>query len=285
VHFDLQLISWQALGWKSLAVNLSDLAAMGATPAWGFVTLALRGDTRVQDVLDLYGGMAALGERSGCTIAGGDTAGTPGSQTIGVTVLGTVAADDAMTLLRRDAGRPGDAVAVTGTLGGSAAGLYALQHPDVATPAQREVLGAVHLRPQPQLAAGATLRTVGVRCAMDLSDGLLADTGKLCAASGTGAVLHQDLLPVHPVARDAFPAQALSWAASGGEDYQLLFAAPKSVMQEALAALQAQCIQVTEIGELNDDRGRVRLLDGDGREVHYESGGWDHFGGGSSDRR
>jgi thiamine-monophosphate kinase len=277
VHFDLALTSWEDLGWKALAVNLSDLAAMGATPSWALVSLALPPDIEVQGVEALYRGLAQMAEEAGCRVVGGDTVGARQELVLGVTALGSVPAGEGETLLRRDRARAGDRIAVTGTLGGSAAGLYALRHPRSATPETRAALGAVHRRPQPQIAAGRRLRVAGVRCAMDVSDGLLADVGKLCAASGAGARLSASRLPLHPFLRTAYPERALEWAATGGEDYQLLFTAPPETMARALEDLAGAGIPAAEIGTVTGRPGEVRLLDGAGRDVPLARAGWDHF--------
>lgn len=276
VHFDLALTSWQDLGWKALAVNLSDIGAMGATPTWALVSLGLRPDIRVEDVEALYEGMKELAEPAGCAVVGGDTVAAPRDVVISVTALGAVPADERETLLRRGGGRAGDVVAVTGVLGGSAAGLFALQHPDSAPAMAREVLAREHCRPQPQLEAGTVLRAVGVRCAMDVSDGLVADLEKLCTASRVGAQVEAERLPLHPDAVTAYPTRALEWAARGGEDYQLLFCAPQPVMQRALGELTRRGIRGTQIGRLVEGAG-VRLVDAGGRDVRLASSGWDHF--------
>ena len=285
VHFDLRLTGWRDLGWKALAVNLSDLAAMGAAPAWALVSIGLRPEIAVDDVLAFYEGMAALAAEAGGAIAGGDTVSVPRDVVIDVSVLGTVPAGEAETLLRRDRGAPGDRLAVTGVLGASAAGLYALQHPGTAPERLVAPLVEAHRRPQPQLRAGQALRAAGVRCAMDVSDGLLADLEKLCIASGTGAVVRAPDLPLHPAARGAFPAHALDWATGGGEDYQLLFAAPAVTMRNALERLARQGIPAREIGQLlpPGQPARLRLVDERGDDVPVALRGWDHFGNPSHD--
>jgi thiamine-monophosphate kinase len=291
IHFDLALTGWRDLGWKALAVNLSDLAAMGARPSCALVCLALRPDADVEDVLDFYRGMRDLAGRSGCVIAGGDTVRARHEQVINVTVIGALPAAEAHTALRRDAGQPGDQVAVTGYLGASAAGLWLLQHassaPGKARTTSGDALVEAHRRPRPQLLAGEIVRRAGVRCAMDISDGLLGDLGKICAAAGTGAVVRADQLPVHPAAVDAFPDLALEWAAAGGEDYELLFTAPPATMALAVDRLHTAGIRGTVIGELCATGG-VRLVDAGGADVLLTLGGWDHFaaaGDGSTERQ
>jgi thiamine-monophosphate kinase len=277
VHFDLALTGWYDLGWKALAVNLSDVAAMGARAARAFVSIGLRSDETVAGVLDLYRGMRDLAGRSGCAIAGGDTVSVREARVINITVLGDVPAGEEQTLLRRDRGRVGDLIGVTGTLGGSAAGLFALQHSESCTAAQCEVLAAVHRRPEPRLIAGDVLRRAGVRCAMDVSDGLMADLGRVCAASRVTAVVRAAALPVHPVAAAAYPDRALAWAAGGGEDYELLFAVSPRAAAGAFEALRAAGVQASEIGTLVDGGGPPRLVDDTGRAVPLLQRGWDHF--------
>jgi thiamine-monophosphate kinase len=278
IHFDLGLTTWRDLGWKALAVNLSDIAAMGAKPACALVCVALRPETPLEDALDFYRGMRDLACQSGCTIAGGDTVRAGHEAVINVTVIGTLPADEARTALRRDAGQAGDQVAITGHVGASAAGLWLLQHAAKGTaPAiAGDPLVDAHRRPLPQLLAGEVVRRAGVRCAMDVSDGLLADLGKICTAAGTGAVVRANLLPLHPAATQAFPEQALEWAATGGEDYELLFAAPPTVMARALDRLNAAGVKGTVIGELDVSEG-VRLVDASGAAVRLTFQGWDHF--------
>jgi thiamine-monophosphate kinase len=277
VHFDLDFTGWEDLGWKALAVNLSDLAAMGAAPAWALVTLVLRPTTPIDGVEALYRGLAALARETGCRIVGGDTVSTRHETVVGVTVLGSVPSGLGETLLRRDRGQTGDLLAVTGTLGASAAGLHTLRHPGATPPAVAATLAAAHRRPRPQLAAGTILRQAGVRCAMDVSDGLLADVAKLCAASGVGAIVRAADLPIDPGAREVDPTRALAWAAGGGEDYQLVFAAPAPIMARARLALAGAGLTATEIGELTGPPDAVRLLDPHGQVCSLPSLGWDHF--------
>jgi thiamine-monophosphate kinase len=208
-----------------------------------------------------------------------------------------VPAVEAATVLRRDTGHEGDVLAVTGTLGASAGGLRVLQRglmrpahapagadaPPGATLhsaadlADLQALVEAHRRPVPQLAAGHAFRRAGVRCAMDVSDGLLADLGKLCDASGCGAEVRVDRLPVPAALSRVFGAEALALAAGGGEDYELLCAAPAETMAAARAALAAIGVPCTEIGRLTEGR-EIRAIDATGRDVHLADAGWDHFG-------
>lgn len=274
IHFDLSYTPWRALGWKSLAVNLSDIAAMGAQPEWAFISIGLKPDTAVADVADLYAGMRDLADRSGCHIVGGDTVSVRSDMVVNVVVLGSVPAVEAETILRRDRGRVGDVVGVTGTLGAAAAGLHVLQ---TSPPNPSPVFTQAHLHPEPRLQAGQLLRKAGVQCAMDLSDGLIADLGKLCERSGCGAEIQADRLPAHPSLTAQFPDHAMEWAAGGGEDYELLFTAPSEVFARAERALRTASVPVTAVGRLTDEGG-VRLVDMTGKPVDLTRRGWDHFG-------
>lgn len=278
VHFDLAFTSWHDLGWKALAVNLSDVAAMGAAPLLALVSLGLRQDNAAGDVIAFYDGMRLLASQSGCAIAGGDTVAVGSDIVINVVALGTAGADETETLLRRDLGRPGDLVAVTGALGASAAGLRLLRQGASNSPT--DPLTTAHLRPVPRLGAGQALRRAGVRCAMDLSDGLLTDLDKLCAASACAAELDAPAVPIHSGALALLPDVALDLALGGGEDYELLCAAPPGVIALAQTLLADLGLPLTVVGRLVPGSG-VRLLDARGRERTAPPPGWDHFASGA----
>jgi thiamine-monophosphate kinase len=194
---------------------------------------------------------------------------------IAVTVIGRALGEG---LLRRSAAAPGDRVAVTGYLGAAAAGLGLLRG-DIRLPSgSGEPLRRAHLQPQPRIAEGQALVRGGVRAAIDISDGLVADLSHVCAASRVGANVHVDAVPVHPHAREALGQRALELALSGGEDYELLFTAPDRVVREAARLLGEGC-PVTVIGEVTEGT-KVGLLAGDGRPYYIDGPGWDHFGKG-----
>ena len=222
-HFTLETTGWNDLGWKALATNLSDVAAMGAAPGLAVVTLGLPPDTRVEDIDALYDGMLEAAETFGATVAGGDVVASP---TLFITVALSGALPGAPML--RSSASPGDLIGVTGSLGASAAGLAALQGASAA--AGTAALKAAHRRPWPRVREGMVLAALGVRCAMDITDGLVVDLSKLCTASGCGARLEAACVPLHPAALAAFPGEALAMALNGGEDYELLFAAPPRLM-------------------------------------------------------
>ena len=276
VHFRLDIISWRDLGWKVIAINLSDIAAMGGIPRYAVVSMCLTADTDVESVAELYRGMADICGKYGCKVIGGDTVSGP-ALVLTVTLIGQASGGGPHpdNVLNRCSGRPGQKIAVTGNLGSSGAGLKLLLDASETEPALSKGLAGSHNRPVPRLAEGRFLLSKGVRAAMDLSDGLMADLPKLCSASGVSARINIDCIPIHPYVKSAFGDQALELALSGGEDYELLFAADEAVLE----GVKRECTTpITVIGELlAGDPGEVTLVDGQGREVPRTKGGWEHF--------
>ena len=275
VHFRTRTTSWGDLGWKALAQNVSDVAAMGAQPRRAFVTLGLRPDTPVADLEALYLGLRELADRYGLAIVGGDTVSSP-VLIISVSVVGELVGAG----LRRGAGRTGDLLAVTGTLGGSRAGLDILEAggpaPDDADAVE---LATVHRRPIPRVAEALALTSAGVRCGMDLSDGLLGDAGKLAYASGLAATLHLDDLPVHPSLGRRAGEQGREQALGGGEDFELLVAGPAAAIERARRALvESGLAPLTVVGRFHaGSPGQVRVIGSDGADRPALTTSWDHF--------
>ncbi|OOG47482.1 thiamine-phosphate kinase [Rhodanobacter sp. C06] len=258
------------VGWKALAVNLSDLAAMGATPAWALLALTLpRPDAAFID--GLADGFAQLARLHRLALVGGDT--TRGPLTLSVAVHGFVPPGQALT---RAGARAGDAVLVTGTLGDAAAGLRCLQpHMDVQT-SLRDALVERLNRPVPRLAAGLALRGRASAC-IDVSDGLLADLGHLCIASGVGAEIDAALLPRSSALLGLFDeAAARDFALAGGDDYELCFSVPAARVAEVQADLARLGCGATRIGRIVAGDG-VRVRDADGSRLEPGRQGWDHF--------
>ena len=270
VHFLHDAQSWADLGWKALAVNISDIAAMGGLPRHALVTLGLTPDTQVDDVKSMYEGMLDCCREYGCTIAGGDIVRSPVTF-VTVSVVGSAPGP----LLTRTAARPGDVVALTGPLGSSAGGLrMRLDNLSLDYEVAKR-LAQAHDRPVPRVQEGQILVREGVRAAMDVSDGLVDDLGKLAAASGVGAVVCASSVNVHDNLKTAFPEDYLSLALNGGEDYELLFTAGEEVMGSTLAALGPSA---AAIGRIVAGRpGEVRVLDENGAELEISRRGWDHF--------
>ena len=274
VHFDLRYINWTDLGWKALATNISDIAAMGCAPSYATVTLGLRGDIPVDGLTEMYLGMMELTAEYGGAVIGGDIV-KSSVFFISVSLEGIAEGNDDSALMLRDKAQVGDLIAVTGTLGASAAGLQLLMEGADASGLQSyEFLTQAHNRPNPRVTEGESLVSVGVRCAMDVSDGLVDDLGKLCRAASVGARVHATQIPVDDRLRATFPTTWLSLALGGGEDYELLFAASSEVMRRARESID---IPIAVIGEIVEAGEGVKVLDDHGEALEVATGGWDHF--------
>ena len=273
IHFSLGTTSWEDLGWKSLAVNVSDIAAMGGLPRYALVSLGLPGDIEVEDVLALYRGMIGLAEEFELRIIGGDTVSAP-QVVINVTVLGSTGSQDGR-ILTRSAARPGDRVAVTGTLGAAAAGVEMLAKHTSFEPGAAASLREAWLRPRPRVAEGRLLVEQGVKAAIDVSDGLVADLNHVCRESRVGARVEVERVPVSPAVAECFGDRALELALAGGEDYELLFTAAADHIDRVRTAASTP---VTVVGEITAEGiGVTTLGDSRGDPFSLPGTGWDHF--------
>ncbi len=277
-HFTKATTPWADLGWKSLASNISDVAAMGGLPLYALITLGLPSETEVADIKELYRGMLEISNSYGVALVGGDMVRSP---VVFITV-GLTGYHPANPMLRTT-GKAEDQVGVTGPLGGSGGGLKLMLDPahavqgvtsDAISSEAAEYLKLCHRRPYPAVDEGRLLSVAGVATAMDVSDGLADDLSKLCLASGLSARLYSDQIPLHPLLKEAFPERALDLALYGGEDYLLLFTASAELMGRVIPQLN----QGSVVGELvPGEPGRVVIVDGAGRETVAGRGGWDHF--------
>jgi thiamine-monophosphate kinase len=260
-----------ALGHKALAVNLSDLAAMGARPL-GF-TLALALPQADNDWLARFAqGLFALADAHACPLVGGDT--TRGPLNICITVFGELRPGHA---LRRDAARVGDELYLSGRTGEARLALEHLRGTDWAAAGQGAELRARLERPTPRNALGQALAAVaGVHAAIDLSDGLAGDLGHILQASGVGAEIDLPALPVAPALRALPEAQRLECLLAGGDDYELLFTGAPEARDAIAAASTGSGTPVTRIGRITPARG-WRLLDAAGRTLPFAARGFDHF--------
>jgi thiamine-monophosphate kinase len=283
VHFRLDWTDWESLGHKSLAVNVSDLAAMGAIPKLALISLGLDGTERLGDLQAFYRGAGALARRHDMVIAGGDIVRSPRGLIVHVTALGETRSRRVLT---RSGANPGDLIGVTGTLGASAAGLRLLGL-DAEDPRRRAATSAQlvesHLRPEPRVGLGAALLENGATSAMDLSDGLLGDLPKITAASGVSARLDEGSIPVAAAVRALFSDEWLDLALRGGEDYELLFTAPVGSWNAIDIEARKTGGTVTAIGEVvagGSDLQSIELVGGDGLPRTISLGAFDHFGEG-----
>jgi thiamine-monophosphate kinase len=264
----------ETVGRKLLRVNLSDLAAMGAAPLGYLMTTALPRGTPDAWLAGFAAGLAQDQAEFGLSVLGGDTVSTPGPIALSLTILGTVASGAA---LRRVGARPGDGVWVSGSIGDGALGLRVLQGrlpPDAAGHLARR-----YRLPEPRLALGGALAGLA-RAAMDVSDGLAQDLGHLCRAAGCGAVIRAAEVPLSPAARAALAEDPglLPLVLAGGDDYELLFAAPPGADSAVLARAAAAGVAVTRIGEFVEGPAEVAVQGPDGAPMPpLPRGGWSHF--------
>jgi thiamine-monophosphate kinase len=279
VHFLRHEISPHQLGRRALAINLSDIAAMGGRPQLALASLALPADTEVTWMEDLYRGLREEADRYGTAVVGGNIARSPGGVFIDVCVLGRVRREH---LLLRSGARPGDRVLITGQLGQAGAGLKLLLDPDLRVEASdRDVLLTHLLTPTPRVTeAAAIARSERATAMIDISDGLSSDVGHICERSQVGVRIWAERLPISAAVRhvaDLTTTPPWQLALAGGEDYELCFTAPPDAVEELIAAVAETGTRVTAIGEILPAEQDRRLVLPHDREVRLEPSGWQHF--------
>jgi thiamine-monophosphate kinase len=266
------------IAWRALAVNVSDLAGKGAIPIGYLMALALPEAPSRAWMSRFASGLAQAQSAFGCHLIGGDTDRRPGPLSISITAFGSVPAG---RMVRRGTARAGDRLFVTGRLGDAALGLALLKDPGLAKQAGgTDTAAAIQrfVRPQPRLTIGPLL-LAHASAAMDLSDGLMKDCGRMCAASGVAARLDAAFLPLSP-AMQALVAQDERWlatAAAGGDDYEILMAIPVVNVAAFTKAAAALDFSVTRIGEVTGSGHGAQLVRTDGSEVVLDRTGWEHF--------
>jgi thiamine-monophosphate kinase len=281
VHFDLAFSTPADVGFKSLAVNVSDVAAMGGTPRLALLSLILPDWLTIGDIESLLDGFAEMAQHANVALAGGNITRSPGPLIVDVSVAGSVRP---RRVLSRGGGRPGDGLYVTGIVGAAAAGLGWLRDNKdrgASAPADPDLAACVerYRRPMPRLRLGSVLgRTRTAGSCMDLSDGLADAVRQVAEASGTGAAIDAAALPLSPSASRWFTAHGIDpvrAALAGGDDYELLFSvSPRRRGRLRTAIQQARGLEVTRIGELTPSREVVLRRDG-GSEPLPE--GFTHF--------
>lgn len=298
VHFDRRLITPWQLGWKALAVNVSDIAAMGGVPLYALVSIGLNESVDDAYVDAVYDGMLAVAERFGVEIVGGDTVKSPHAIVIDVAIMGQ--ADSPVT---RAGARPGDLVAVTGPLGASAAGLAWLLHSfssgegggaEGSHPSCEGVPQAVgahsswaqeliraHLEPMPRVPEGRALAASGaVTAMMDISDGLANEVNHIAEESGVGAVVFAAQIPISDAtaaAGRALGRDPLHWALFGGEDYELVFTFKRDQTEAACRCLASVGGRLHVVGEIVPSERGVKLVAASGETTDLSPAGYDHF--------
>ncbi len=275
VDFQRKSTTPHRLGAKSIAVNLSDLAAMGAQPRFFTVSLAIPSGISERWITEFYDGLTKLGRSKGAQLIGGDLSRSESGILISIAALGESLN---RKVLYRSGGRPGDLLYVTGILGRSAAGLKLLQsgvtHPR--SRPQREAV-RIHQMPEPRCESAVWLAQCGlVNCMMDLSDGLSMDLPRMCAASGVGAEIQQTGLPLFPESR-RWGCNPTELALHGGEDYELLFAVPESKSLLLRKNYPSKLPRITQIGKMTRDAGGIWIKGPAGGSRQLLELGYDHF--------
>jgi len=292
VHFDLLTTPLKHLGSKAISVNVSDICAMNALPRYALISLAVPASFPITVIEELYAGISDAAQKYGLAIAGGDTSSSRSGLVISVTMVGEVAPE---RVTHRSGAKAGDLICVTGTLGGAAAGLkllmrekeIMLNHLENNEPYAKSAIGELQeyseaIRAQLLPVARIDIvrffheQNIHPSSMIDISDGLSPDLQHLCRHSKTGALLHEKLLPIHENTRriaDELQDDALTWALTGGEDYQLLFTLAKESYQ-SIASNRA----ISVIGEMTEPELGITLEDTFGMNIPLESiRGFDHF--------
>ncbi len=269
VHFPLDSPA-RLVAQRALAVNLSDMAAMGATPRWFQLALTMP-EANQHWLAEFSAGLNAMACQFNCALVGGDT--TRGPLTISITLMGTVPSGQA---LKRSGAKPGDTVYVTGCLGDGAGALALLESKLSPRVEDGDYLKERFWRPQARVAEGLAIRHFA-SAAIDISDGLLADLGHIVKASKVGAVVGVDNLPLsHALCRSADPERRLNWALSGGDDYELCFTVPADKLAKCQRLIDEGELTATPIGQIIEGQG-VRCVDKQGIPFEICDPGYQHF--------
>ena len=300
VDFDLAYSSYEQIGYKALAANLSDIAAMGGSARFFLVSLAVPSSTPVQAVDRIYGGMRRLAKRFDVALIGGDTSSSTHGIFLNLMVVGEI---EPSRLVRRSGARVGDRIFVTGSLGSSRAGLEILRsqakwhklqvtghRPHVKTKitgklatldVQRATLVKHHLYPTPRLREGGLIAARGFATAMmDLSDGLASDLHRICESSRVGALIDLASLPVssslekYARQRQKLPSE---YALAGGEDFELLFTVPPAWSKKLVQLQKRERIKITQIGQIRPRHEKILLVAPDGKTTTLTAKGYEHF--------
>lgn len=274
IHFNLKWTSLYGLGYKTLAVNLSDLAAMGGRPAYLILSLGIPVDFKAEDVEEFYRGIRALASQSGVALVGGDT-----SASKRFFISACVVGHSPHRPVTRGGGKVGDELYVTGTLGDSALGLKLLKQRGArAGDKNHAYLISRHCFPTARLKAGITLARERLAKAMiDVSDGLLQDLTHLCKASGVGAVVWEDALPLSGAYRTVAGKRGPLYALTGGEDYELLFCLRRRDRGRLEKIRRRLGVGMARIGACVPSREGIRVIDRQGKPRSISISGYDHF--------
>lgn len=274
IHFDLKYFSPEILGEKAIAVNLSDIAAMGGAPLYILISLGIPVSTRVKFIEKLYEGFESMADKYSCSIIGGDISSSYSGLIINITIIGDVKKN---AYTSRAGARIKDKIFLTGTVGDSAAGLELLKRGKKI----KNKLTEKHLSPKPRLKEGKILaEETGVSSMIDISDGLFSDLKRICEESKCGAKIYMDKIPISrslhqwekPINNDIF-----DYALYGGEDYELLFTVGEKKIKNLQKRWQKMKIPITCIGEISSKKNSITLVYPGGKEKPIFKTGYDHF--------
>ncbi|MBI5555374.1 MAG: thiamine-phosphate kinase [Elusimicrobia bacterium] len=273
IHFSLKYEGFFDIGWKALAVNISDVASMGATPTWGVISVGVPVGIPVDSVDKLAQGVAILARKHRIGIIGGDTVKSPDRLVVNIALLGDAAEKD---IIYRQGAQPGEALFVTGRIGEAAAGLEIIRggQRSAVSGQQKNKKYLIHryLRPEPRIKESILIVKNQLASSMiDISDGLHLSVKLLCAQSKVGANIYLNKIPLNNQLSTINYQQALQWALSGGEDYELLFTVPRQKVKKALELFPHGWIGKVTTGSA------IKILDQSGREITTRNTGYEHF--------
>ena len=266
IHFSKQTASFEDIGWKAIARNLSDVAAMGAIPSYFLISLGITKKMNINQVIQIYKGMRILAKKYKVNLVGGDSS-ISSKLFISITMNGIL---KALPLLRTKA-RINDLICITGNLGGSAAGLLTLKK-DYSV---KNSLTKIHLRPNPRIIEANKLAKIGVHSAIDISDGLLIDLQKLVIASNVSAEIDLNSIPINNLVKKLFPKISLDLALTGGEDYELIFTCPPNLINTVDKILASKFSVIGKIRQKNKTPIRILQNGVDAKNIKIQ--GWDPF--------
>jgi thiamine-monophosphate kinase len=278
VHFRSADERWYDIGWKCAVSNLSDIAAMGGIPDHALVTLGVPPGASVDTYLDFYSGMNEAFERFGGRVVGGDVVSAP-TMFVNLALTGhpSIGPDGKAAWLERSQAKLGDLVCVSGPLGSSAGGLEFLLSGDK-NPSGRELVDR-HYRPAPRLEIGSALVAAGVRCAMDISDGLVGDLEKIAKSSAVGITIEMTEVPLATELVFMFGTSAIELALGGGEDYELAFTAAEEIVNRLPNAVRNEISVIGRVTSEDMVDAEVTVVDDKGELYEPLRSGWDHLDG------
>ena len=278
VHFRSDDKRWQDIGWKCAVSNLSDIAAMGGVPDHALVTLGVPVGTSPDSYEELYKGMNDAFYRFGGKIVGGDVVSSP-VMFINLALTGHALAghDGKPAWMTREAAGISDLVCVTGPLGGSSGGLESLLSGK--DKQGKEVLINRHFHPTPRIKLGQKLVQLGVKCGMDISDGLVDDLKKLARSSSKSILIDMSAIPVDSKLLPIFGPESIEHALNGGEDYELLFTAPSVIVKNIQRKVEGEISVIGSVVADDIPEGKVKVQDANGSEYEPQRKGWDHLNG------